>query len=156
MKKSDEFSDAMTANQYQDYVDPIEGGRRGFVNQCNFCGCGTAEKYTKPSVTVPDMSLSLRQMLERHKAGGNVKTFHVANVPQNSMIPDDFERMSQIDREVLKGQVADFIATTRGRMITAREAQRRAQFQKLIDAEAEKRLKALAEVNGGTAPSEQP
>lgn len=73
------------------------------------------------SMTVPDMSLSLRDMLNRHKAGGVVKTFNPVYVDPESKFPLNFERMSQIDRKQMSLDLSDFIADTRGRLISARQ-----------------------------------
>jgi len=99
--------------------------KRGFANQCNYQK-PNGEIFTLPSNTVPDMSLSLRDMLNRHMAGGKVKTFQTTNVPADSLVPVNFERMSALDMAELKQQTADFIATTRGRMQTARQSRERA------------------------------
>lgn len=81
--------------------------------------------YFAPSLTVPDMSLSLRQLLDRHKSGGNVKTFSPVYTDGFDLLPDGFERMSKVDRAQLLLDTSDFISTTRGRIITARESRQR-------------------------------
>lgn len=83
-----------------------------------------------PSMTVPDMSLSLRDLLNRHKSGGKVKVFEPVYTGENSMIPDGFERMDQMEKVELAKNVADFVRTTRGRIISAREAAKRAAYER--------------------------
>jgi len=79
-----------------------------------------------PSQTVPDMSLTLRQMLDRHNSGGRVKSFEPVYVGESNVIPVDLERMDKIDLEVLRQRVADNIAVGRGTLISQREAKLRA------------------------------
>jgi len=116
--------------------------KRGFISQANYQG-PSGEKFTLPSLTVPDMTISLREMLNRHLHGGSIKTFQTTNVRPDSIIPDNFERMSAIDRAALSQDLADFVSTTRGKMITAKEAKRRAEFQKLVDDAAAAKVIAL-------------
>lgn len=122
---------------------------RGFVNQCNYTA-PMGEVFTLPSRTVPDMQITLREMVDRHLRGGKVKTFAPVNVPDDSLIPIGLERMSSIDKAVLAGQVADFVATTRGRMQSVRMARQRAEFDAYVAAEADKR----AADRGAAAPTE--
>jgi len=119
----------------------LSQGKRGFANQCNYVK-PEGEVFTLPSNTVPDMSLSLRELLNRHLAGGNVKTFQTANIGPNSLVPDNFERMSAIDLAEFKQQTADFIATTRGRMQTARQAREKASYERKLQAAVDARLAA--------------
>lgn len=79
-----------------------------------------AEKTSGISMTVPDMTLSLRDLINRHKAGGKVNTYG-ASYDEGRNIPPDLERMDKVDRAVLARQMSDFVATTRGRLISARE-----------------------------------
>jgi len=120
----------------------LSPSRRGFVSHANYPG-PTGEKFTLPSLTVPDMTITLRDMLNRHLHGGSIKTFQTTNVPPNSIVPDNFERMSAIDRAALSQDLADFVATTRGKMITAKEAKRRVEFQKQVDEAAAAKVVAL-------------
>lgn len=104
-------------------------------------------KQSSPSLTVPDMSISLREMVARHESGGRVKVFRPEYVAEDSLIPIDFERLDLQDRVELSRKTADFIATTRGRMQTLRmqreqEARERQQYEA---------LKAKYEVEQGPA-----
>lgn len=74
-----------------------------------------------PSKTVPDMSLSLRDLLNRHNAGGTVKTFSPVYLPPDSIVPDNFEFMSRIDRQDLLNKLPDFIKRTRDGLVSARQ-----------------------------------
>lgn len=77
-----------------------------------------------PSKTVPDMSLSLRDLLNRHNAGGTVKTFSPVYLPPDSIVPDNFEFMSRIDRQDLLNKLPDFIKRTRDGLVSARQARK--------------------------------
>lgn len=132
---------------------PFFASRRGFSNQSNYVG-PVSEKFTLPSKTVPDMSITVRDMLNRHLNGGSVKGFQTTNVPLDSMIPIGFEKMDIFDRAELKVQVADFIATTRGKMQTARAArEQEILMQKATDA-AEARILAKSRVDTGASSSD--
>lgn len=109
------------------------------INSFNYQG-PFGERFTLPSSCVPDMSVSLRDMLNRHNSGGTLKQFQVSNVPPDSIIPVDFERMSSIDRAQLSLDVADFVATTRGRMQTSRRAREQAAYEERIKEAAAARL----------------
>lgn len=87
----------------------------GFTNGSNYKG-PQKTLITMPSKTVPDMSLSLRDLLDRHTRGGGVKTFNPVFTGENSRIPDGLELMSKVERAQLVKDTSDFIATTRGRM----------------------------------------
>lgn len=75
-----------------------------------------------PSQTVPDMSIDIREMMNRHKSGGRVKTFSPVYVnPDQTLIPLDFERMDKVDRQQMANQLADFVKVGRARLISARQ-----------------------------------
>lgn len=120
-------------------INIIEGGRRGFVSHANYVPPVSRTVYS-PSRTVPDMSLSLRDMLNRHLNGGAVKTFQSVNVPVGSRIPINLEMMDPFEKAELAERNADFIATTRGRMQTARAAREQAELLAKATAAAEARL----------------
>lgn len=90
------------------------------INASNF-GAPTLERNLGVSKTVPDMSLSLRQMIDRHLSGGRVKTFEPVYVGENSLIPPGFERMDNIAKVALGRELGEFVRTTRGRLISARQ-----------------------------------
>lgn len=104
-------------------------------NSFNYAG-PVGELNSAPSQTVPDMSISLRELLNRHNSGGSVKTFSPVDVPEGSMIPIALERYSPTERAELAMQVADFIATTRGGIISARQAADRAAYDARVSAAA--------------------
>jgi len=84
------------------------------------------------SMTVPDMSLSLRDLLARHNAGGKVKVFTPVYTGDNKLIPDNFERMDLIDKLSLAKEVGDFVRTSRGRLISARKAAEQDAYDRLV------------------------
>lgn len=102
------------------------------------------EIFTLPSKTIPDMTISLRQMLVRHKAGAKVKVFEPVYTGENSMIPVEFERMDQTEKVALAMKVADFIKTSRGRLITARQKAEMDAHEKALEEKIAARLAAKA------------
>lgn len=97
------------------------------------------------SMTIPDMSLSLRQLLDRHNSGGKVKTFEGVFVPPESAVPLNLERMDKIERAALSQDLTDFVATTRGRIVTARQKRKQDAFDAMVEDRVAKRLSAKAE-----------
>jgi len=126
-----------------------------FRNSSNYVHSLTrVECNDGPSTTVPDMSLSLRDLLNRHKAGGKVKVFEPVYTGENSMIPDDFERMDQMEKVELAKKVSDFVRTTRGRIISAREAAKRDSYERsVIDNYLSRKQRDVAESHGFAIPS---
>lgn len=114
-----------------------------FRNQSNYKGA-QSEKFTLPSLTVPDMAISLRTMLDRHLHGDKVAMFHPVHVTDDDMIPANFERMSKVERAAMARDVGDFIATTRGRIQSAKQASDAEKHRLVVEAEAEKLLASRA------------
>jgi len=97
-------------------------------------GNRSAERVSElPSNTVPDMTLTMRQMLDRHNSGGKVKTFHTVYTGDDSSIPVGLERMSKVERAQMAIDLRDFVATTRGGIISKREARKKAEQEALIE-----------------------
>jgi len=80
------------------------------------------ESNYKISVTVPDKTLSLRQLIERHNSGGSVKSFIPQYLGDTNLIPVGFERMSLVERAELAKSLPAFIADSRGRLQTMKDA----------------------------------
>jgi len=103
------------------------------TNAANYdCSKVPKTKNHGVSMTVPDMSLSLRDLLNRHLAGGRIKTYHAVYSGENSIIPARFEHMDKMERQELSNQLGDFVKTTRDRIITQREAMQRSAYEKAI------------------------
>lgn len=102
-------------------------------NWANYIG-PEAEKFTLPSMTVPDMSLSVRDLFDRHKNGGRVTTF--TPVYADESVPAGLERMDMIDRAGLAKDLSDYVATTRGQL----QSRRAANIKAAQDADIEKRV----------------
>ncbi|QXP08477.1 MAG: hypothetical protein [Arizlama microvirus] len=87
------------------------------------------ESSTAPSKTVPDMSISIREQYDRHRSGGKVKQFQPVSDEQLGLrLASDFgfgdpERMDKVEIAVASKRLADFVATERGKLITARQHQ---------------------------------
>lgn len=98
-----------------------------------------------PSVTVPDRTLSLRQLIDRHNSGGKVKSFLPSYLGDATVVPVGFERMSLIERADFAKQLPSFIADSRGRLITLRDAIDKASREAEAAAKREDYLKLKAE-----------
>lgn len=93
----------------------------GFRNSSNWTL--TKESNFGDSTTVPDMTLSLRDLITRHMSGGRVSSFTPSYV-ESSMVPTNLERMSKVERAQMVKDLAIFQESTRGRIISLREAAR--------------------------------
>jgi len=100
------------------------------------------ESNLMKSRTVPDRTLSLRQLIERHNSGGQVKSFLPQYLGNATVIPVGFERMSLVERAQFAKDLPHFIADGRGRLVTLRDSidkavrqaeadAKRAEYQKL-------------------------
>lgn len=121
-----------------------------YVTWDNYPG-PTLESNTGMSMTVPDMSIPLREMLNRHKNGGAMKTFTPTYLPTGSTIPVDLERFDKIERQQYINQLADFQASTRGRLISQREAQRKASYDAQLLAAHDAKLAARAAASASSS-----
>lgn len=84
------------------------------------------EVNNKPSDCVPNQSISLRDMINNHMQGGSVRTYSpVYTGIDNTVLPVNFERLSKVDKAQLQIDLADFVTSERGRMMTRREKMRR-------------------------------
>lgn len=112
------------------------------------------ERNGLPSVAVPDEGLSLRDLIDRHMRGGKVKTF---NPVFDDTTPAGLENLDAIERQVVSRQVADMIKTTRGKLMTARDARKRAADEAAIIAkhEASKPKVHLSEGVPGKLPGDR-
>lgn len=106
------------------------------------------ERSSLPSITVPDEGLSLRDLIDRHNRGGKVKTFTPV---YDDHTPPGIENLNAIDREIMSRDVGDFIKTTRGRLISAREAAKRALHEQRIISEHERKRKSRSDIEEAIA-----
>jgi hypothetical protein len=65
--------------------------------ECEFFGNHAGERNVLPSLTVPGMTLSLRELLDKYVRGENVSMFEPIYSDDGS-IPDDLERLSPTER----------------------------------------------------------
>lgn len=102
-----------------------------------------------PSKTVPDMSMSLRQMLDRHNRGGAVKTFDpVFLTGDDPLIPVGMENMDAFEKWKLKQDLGDFIEVQRGKLISARQLrQKQAHDLEVANAVSERLAKIAVEAS---------
>lgn len=97
------------------------------------------------------MTISLREQFERWKSGGRIKTNgdELPSVPYglSDIDVDNIHRMDKVDRVLAGRQVADFIATSRGRLESSRRAAERA----AIIAEYKAKQEQLPPINEGSS-----
>lgn len=109
------------------------------------------ERGFSPSKTVPDMSLSVREMYERNKVGGLTSVRPVFYSVGSNVLPENFERMDKVERAALLKALPDFIANSRGRLISAREqikselTQRALEQRKILLAELRQQSESVPE-----------
>jgi len=83
------------------------------------------------SVTVPDKTISLRDMITRYQTGGRVKSFTPHYLGDTELIPVGFERMDLVERAELAKNLPHFIADSRGRLQTMRQVREKAEKEAL-------------------------
>lgn len=64
------------------------------------------EVFTKPSLTVPNMSISLATLLKRSRTGGTVTTFEGVFAGEDDLLPVNFEKMDKMEKEQYLRDVA--------------------------------------------------
>lgn len=102
------------------------------------------ERSSSFSLTVPDQSIPLRKLIDRHLNGGQVAMYRPEYLGPDTDIPDGFERMSSIERAQMLKSTAEFIADSRGRLMTSRAAAAKAAAEAKIIAEYKAKQAAKA------------
>lgn len=122
-------------------------------NHSTGSGGNRFERNQLPSVTVPDRTISLRDMITRHNSGGRVKSFDPVYLGDTNIIPMGFERMDLPERAQFLKDLPQFIADSRGRLQTMR--QHREYSEKVEDAKRKRSefeaLKAELDAEGLSA-----
>lgn len=79
-------------------------------------GLAVGEFFTQPSQTVPGMTLSLHELISKYIRGEQVVSF-VPTYSDDEDIPDNLERMSEIERKeyaaIIREGIADYQRTRR-------------------------------------------
>lgn len=102
------------------------------------------EVFVKPSLTVPDMSLSLSVLLKRSRSGGSVTHYEGVYHGDDDLIPVNFEKMDKSERESYLRDVAAAAKSTRD-VLQQRSADKakkasKAAFDSAVAAAASKKL----------------
>lgn len=101
------------------------------------------------SCTVPGMTLSLAELLKRHVRGGDV-TVYEGVYSDDPDIPDNLERMTEIERIDLAREIRVGIDDARGRLnadaVFKKQKAKEDEQRKLIEA----KQKSSSEGEGGT------
>lgn len=86
-------------------------------NHSNYLAEGnpSGEVFKLPSLTVPGMVPSLRELLDRYVRGENVAQFNPI-YDDNPLIPDNFERLDFAEREEYLADIKEVVKETRSRM----------------------------------------
>lgn len=100
------------------------------------------EQFIEPSATVPDMSLSLRDLLNRHNNGSKVKTYEAVYSDKHIGL----ERMDKIERQAMANELSDFVKTSRGKIISARQFREKEESDRLVIEQYEKKRKTRSDI----------
>lgn len=73
----------------------------------------TGEVFTKPSLTVPSMTLPLEELVKRYARGQNVIVHEGIYLGPDSDIPDNLERMDFAEAKEAATAIAAYIEETR-------------------------------------------
>jgi len=79
------------------------------------CNPAHEPENTLPSLTVPGMTLSLRDLVQRYTRGESVPTFTPQFHGDDELISQDLERMDVQDKLMLSKQLGNAIQTERSR-----------------------------------------
>lgn len=115
---------------------------KGIANHRSGSKNNRLERNYQNSVTVPDKTISLRDMITRYQTGGKVKSFTPVYLDDANIIPIGFERMDLVERAQFAKELPNFIADSRGRLQTLRQAREVAEKQ----VAAEKKRKEYEEL----------
>lgn len=115
---------------------------KGIANHRSGARNNRLERNYQNSVTVPDKTISLRDMITRYQSGGKVKSFTPVYLDDANIIPIGFERMDLVERAQFAKELPNFIADSRGRLQTLRQAREQAEKA----AQAEKKRKEYEEL----------
>lgn len=83
--------------------------------QLGCCNPISEAPTTLPSMTVPGMSMSMRELVQRFTRGEAVPTFTPQFHGDDQLIPENLERLDVQDKLMLSQQLADAIQTERSR-----------------------------------------
>lgn len=76
-------------------------------------------RMTLPSQTVPGMTMSMRELVNRYVRGEPVPTFTPQYNADSDIIPDNLERMDVQEKLMLAKNVRDAIQTERSRRLSS-------------------------------------
>lgn len=96
-------------------------------------GDRTEKKTTKPSLTIPDQSFSVSELMERNKrglplGGGRVPSF--SQDPENDMVPD-LARLDLAEIQELKLQIQQTINDNQGKLQQIQENRQKGEVNRL-------------------------
>lgn len=95
---------------------------RKIITQANYAAHHThddsgrmliGEVYTKPSKTIPGQQISLQELLKRYVRGQEVQQFNGVYLGEDEMVPDNLERMTEIERKEAAATIREAIENER-------------------------------------------
>lgn len=101
--------------------------KQGIANHRSGARNNRLEHNHMLSRTVPDKTISLRDMITRYQSGGKVKSFTPVYLGDANIIPPNFERMDLVERAQFAKELPHFISDSRGRLQTMRQAREAAE-----------------------------
>lgn len=120
---------------------------RSFFKEEEGCFPGMESNHL-PSNTVPDMSMSIRDMLDKNARGGKVSTFEPVYADSTSHIPVGLENLDKFERWTLSNQIGDFIAAERGKIISARQARQQEINRLAVERAVAERMASAKQAEG--------
>lgn len=123
---------------------------KGIANWSTGAKNNRIETNKMKSVTVPDKTLTLRDLINRHQSGGRVKSFTPVYLGDNNLIPMGFERLDLTERAEIAKALPEFIAAGRGRLMTLRQSIEKAEREYLAQKKREEFLALKQEFEPST------
>lgn len=110
----------------------------------------TGERSTKPSLTQPDQTMTVREILDRYAkgrpiSGAKVPVYHTEEDEIMGLTPTEIAKMDLSERQVLADQVADALVDLKLKLQAEAKTKKERDYLEKIDKEVKSRLKEIAD-----------
>lgn len=102
------------------------------------------ETNTLPDKTIPGQSMSVLEMVERHRKGLPIEQSKGALYQGEELLPD-ISKMDQIDRQAYVDSVADALVEIKAKISASAKSQKEKDILDRIDLEVRNKLKEMAD-----------
>lgn len=103
------------------------------------------ERNELPSMTVPNQSMTVKQMVDRHRRGLPIDQAKGAQYREGEDLVQNMDHMDEIDRAAYLDSVADQLVEIRMRLAESAKTKEQQDFLKKVDQEVKDRLQKIRE-----------